>query len=98
MITKSSFVISAATHYGLEEFLNALTSTLQKTNAQEVYHLENIPVQTIKEVKNRITNISDTEKKLLQDEGYMTEFELKYISVWLLYHPEIAKLVWMLPR
>jgi len=62
-------VISAATHYGINDRLKRVVTLLRNTKPEEVYHLENIPVEDQEEEKiAMITEVTDQEKKILLDE------------------------------
>jgi hypothetical protein len=83
---------------GVDEWLDAMVEALKKTDAQEVYHLENIPYKEIQSRKDSIKNISETEKAVLVENEYITENDAKYINVWEIYNEEFSKLVRQLPR
>lgn len=93
-----TFTISAATHFGVDEWLNHVVEMLKKTNANEVYHFENIQHKATKQRKDSIRNISESEKPFLIEHEYLTATDAEYVSVREVYNEEIAKLVWQLPR
>lgn len=98
LLEKHTFTISAATHFGVEERLKKTVETLKKTDAQEVYHIENIAHYQKKSRKNSIRNISEQEKEVLVDGNYISAKDAQYVNVWEMYNEEFAKLVRTLQR
>ena len=98
MLDESTFTISAATHFGIDERLKKIVEVLRKTDVQEVYHVENIPHHEVKHSENSIKNISDQEKEILISENYITAGDAQYINVREIYNKEFAKLVRTLQR
>ena len=98
LLKESTFTISAATHFGVDERLKYVVEVLKKTDIQEVYHLENIPHKEVKKRQDFIKNISETEKEFLIEKEYITATDAQYINVREIYNEEFAKLVWQLPR
>ena len=71
---------------------------IKKTDANEVYHFENIQYHKVQTKQEYITNISETEKKYLIENEYITEIDAQYINVREIYDHEFAKFVRQLPR
>ncbi len=90
--------MSAATHFGVDERLDKIVEMVKRTDANDVYHFENIQHKHIKVKKDSITKISEVEKPFLIEHNYITETDSQYIEVWEVYNQEIAKLVRQLPR
>jgi 50S ribosomal subunit-associated GTPase HflX len=62
LIEKNIFVISAATHFGIDKWLDNILNLLDGTNTQEVYNLENIKYPYKKfEKRDMITEITEKE-------------------------------------
>ena len=71
---------------------------LNKTDIQEVYHIENVPHHEVKHIENSIRNIRDQEKEVLINENYISATDAQYVSVREIYNEEFAKLVRMMQR
>ena len=71
---------------------------LNKTDIQEVYHIENVPHHEVKHIENSIRNISDHEKEVLINENYISATDAEYVNVREIYNEEFAKLVRMMQR
>lgn len=99
LLQKYTFIVSAATQYGINDRLNAIVPLLKNTKNEDVYH---IPADKIahqdEDQEMMISNISEEEKEMLIDEWYIEETQSKYNEVWEIQDPEICKLVRMLPR
>jgi len=93
-----TFTVSAATHFGIDERLKKVVEMLEKTDVQEVYHVENIPHQEVKHIANSMRNIGDHEKEVLIEENYISAKDAQYINVREVYNEEFAKLVRQLQR
>ncbi len=98
LLDEHTFTISAATHFGVDERLHKVVEMLNKTDVQEVYHVENIPRHEVKHIENSIRNISDHEKQVLIDENYISATDAQYVNVREIYNEEFAKLVRTLQR
>lgn len=98
LLTQYTFTMSAATHFGVDERLDKIVEMVKRTDANDVYHFENIQHKHIKVKKDSITKISEVEKPFLIEHNYITETDSQYIEVWEVYNQEIAKLVRQLPR
>ena len=71
---------------------------LKKTDAQEVYHIENIQISSKKPQQERLKNISEQEKDILIQGEYITQTDAQYINIREITYDEFSKLVWQLPR
>lgn len=98
LLKKHTFTISAVTHFGIDKRLKYVVEILKKTDANEVYHVENIQYKHTSRRKEMITNISESEKPFLIQHHYITEADAQYIDVREIDNEEIARLVWQLPR
>lgn len=98
MLDKHTFTLSAATHFGVDEWLNVMVDGIKKIDANEVYHIENIPHKTIQKTQDSIKNINKIEKKFLIEKEYITENDAQYINIREIYNEEFAKFVRQLPR
>ena len=98
LLEEHTFTISAATHFGIDERLKKIVEMLNKTDIQEVYHIENVPHHEVKHIENSIRNISDQEKEVLINENYISATDAQYVSVREIYNEEFAKLVRMMQR
>lgn len=98
LLSENIFALSAATHFGVDERLKKVVEMLKKTDAQEVYHIENIQISSKKPQQEWLKNISEQEKNILIEGAYITATDAQYINVREITHDEFTKLVWQLPR
>lgn len=98
LLDKHTFTLSAATHFGVDEWLNVMVDGIKNIDANEVYHIENIPHKTIQKTQDSIKNINKIEKKFLIEKEYITENDAQYINIREIYNEEFAKFVRQLPR
>jgi hypothetical protein len=76
--------------------LKRTLALLRNTKPEEVYHIENVTTETPQEEKVvMITEITDKEKKVLLDEGYIDPGTYEYAHCWEIRDPEICKIVRM---
>lgn len=71
---------------------------IKKTDAQDVYHVENIVHEHVKYMVDYIKNISETEKEFLIENNYISKGDAQYVNVREIYNEQFAKLVRQLPR
>jgi len=98
LLKKHTFTISAATHFGVDDRLNHVVEMVKKTDANEVYHIENIQHKYAKKRQDALVNISKQEKQFLIEKEYITVTDAAYINVREVYNEDIARLVRQLPR
>ncbi|MCF7835451.1 GTPase ObgE [Candidatus Gracilibacteria bacterium] len=97
MFNKNTFVISAATHLGLDEMLKKFVEILKSgsyVSYEEVLDRKNIH----QSIENFAEEITDTDKELLLEKGYIQENEFRYGKVWKISDPEVCRLVYILQR
>jgi hypothetical protein len=95
-LDENIFTISAATHYGINDWLKRTVALLRNTKPEEVYHIENVTAETPQEGKvHMIAEITDKEKKVLLDEGYIDPGTYEYAKCREIRDPEICKIVRM---
>ncbi|HCB51045.1 TPA: hypothetical protein DEP21_00385 [Patescibacteria group bacterium] len=68
MLQKYTFIVSAATHYGIDTWLNGIIPLLKNTRNEDVYHIPEDEIAHQKDEEMMITNISDEEKEMLIEE------------------------------
>jgi hypothetical protein len=96
VLDENLFTISAATHFGIEDWLKRVVTLLHNTKAEEVYQLENIPLEDYKEDKREmIVEVTDHEKKVLLEDGFIDPGTYDYAKVREISHAEICKMVRM---
>lgn len=94
VLDENLFVISAATHFGIDDWLKRAVTLLRNTKPEEVYHLENIPVEEVADEKvEMITDITEQEKPVLLEWGFIDPGTYDYAKVREVRHPQICKLV-----
>ncbi|MEI8091512.1 MAG: hypothetical protein WCG98_04740 [bacterium] len=99
MLDENLFTISAATHFGIESWLKRVVTLLRNTKPEEVYQLENIPLEDYKQDQRQmIVEITDQERQKLIDEEYIDPGTYDYAKVREVSHPEICKMVRMTRR
>ena len=97
-ILKNCFVTSAGTYYGIGGRIRALAEMLKKTPLISMPEIEPPHLSFEDEEEEMITEITDTEKPFLIENDYLDAITAKYTNVFLIQHPEICKLVFILPR
>jgi hypothetical protein len=77
LLEKNTFIISAATHFGLDGMLNKFVEIL-KSSSYVTYNeaLERKITHRISE--NMIEDITDQDKPLLLEQGYVEEVNFRY--------------------
>lgn len=99
VLDENLFTISAATHFGVETWLKRVVTLLRNTKPEEVYHLENIPVEEAPDEQvEMITEITEEERQTLLDGEYIDPGTYEYAKIWEVRHPEICKMVRMTRR
>ncbi len=71
---------------------------VKKTDANEVYHIENVQHKYAKKRQDSLVNISKQEKQFLIENEYITAADAAYINVRELYNEDVARLVRQIPR
>jgi len=96
LLDTNLFALSAATHVGIEEWLQRVVQLLQKTKPEDVYHLENIPTQVYDGQKiEMIREADDSERQILLDQWLIDPGTYDYAKIREIRHPEICKMVRM---
>ncbi len=92
---ENSFVVSAASHFGLEEWIKWLVKILKDTkleehsfHAQELSNSENWEVEMIKDITKQ-------EKSKLLSERYIEEVNSEFIKIWEIDNPEVCKMAFI---
>jgi uncharacterized protein YaeQ len=99
VLDENLFTISAATHFGIESWLKRVVTLLRNTKQEEVYHLENIPVEELADEQvEMITEITEEERPVLLEGEYIDPGTYEYAKIWEVRHPEICKMVRMTRR
>ncbi len=96
---KNCFVVSAASHYWLDKWINKIAEILKKSPAVE--HIFDDDVQEWEfrdEYNTLIKDITSTEKQKLLDQWYIDEVDSKYNKVWEIRDPEFCKRVFITRR
>ncbi|HKL44016.1 MAG TPA: GTPase ObgE [Candidatus Absconditabacterales bacterium] len=90
---KNCFILSAATHFGLDNWKKYLMSLLKNTQAKEIEIIKDEDQEFKEWEVKMITDITQKEKENLIEKGYIEEINSKYSKVWEINNPEICKLV-----
>jgi len=96
-IKNHSMLLSALTREGIDALLNKLISLLQDTNFRTIGDQEIIAPENELMVPT-VTNISESDIKLLLERGYIQEKQAGKVQVREVIHPEISFLSSVLPR
>lgn len=97
ILDKSYFVLSAATHYGLDDWKKWMLELLKNTKIKEVAIQKDIDNEFEEWEIEMVKDITQTEKTKLLQLWYLEEMDSKYVKVWEINNPEFCKLVFTLP-
>lgn len=98
LFDQNCFIVSAASHYGLENWTKRLANILKKSPTQEI-NLETIEEWEFEdEYKVMVKDITNTEKWLLIEKWYIEEIDAKYCKIREIRDPEICKRVFITQR
>ena len=90
---KNSFVVSAASHFGLEEWIKWLVNILKDTKLEEhAFHTQEIYNTDIFEIE-MVKDITKQEKNKLLSEWYIEEANSEFIKIWEIDNSEACKMV-----
>lgn len=91
----NSFVVSAATHHGIEHWISELAQVIKSQSIKNIHLFDTVQIQEIKH--QRVTDITDSDFQYLMDEWYIDGSSSRS-KVWQIRDPEICRLVNILPR
>lgn len=97
ILDKNTFIISAATHFGLEDMLNKFVEVL-KSSSYVAYNETLERKIWYKASENMIEEVTESDKQFLLDHWYVEEVNFRFWKVWKISNPEICKLVFILQR
>lgn len=103
LLEANTFVTSAGTYYGVGELLRKFAELLQKSE-DNGYHPEVVFDEASyyeeydEEETAIVTEITETEKSQLIEQGYIEALESRFAKVWLVQNREICKMVFTIPR
>ena len=96
MLEKNCFVVSAASHYGLDKWINKIAEILKKSPAIEHIFDDDVQEWEFRDEYNiLVKDITSTEKQKLLDEWYIDEIDSKYNKVREVRDPEFCKRVFI---
>ncbi|MDO4713924.1 MAG: DUF1967 domain-containing protein [bacterium] len=102
LLKANTFVTSAGSYHGVGELLRKFAELLQKTESGydfEAFHQDYADLDELDDEESElITEITDEEKAMLIEEGYINELESRFTKVWYVQNREITKMVFTLPR
>lgn len=103
LLEENCFVTSAGTYQGVGELLRKFAELLQKSQEMgydfELFHQDYAEIDEEDDEENElITEITEEEKPMLIEEGYINELESRFSKVWYIQHREICKMVFTTPR
>lgn len=91
----NTFVTSAATHYGISNWTQALAHMIESREIKHVYLFDTVATETI--THERIKDITEDELDKLLEYGYVDKSSSR-AKVWEIRDPEICRLTNILPR
>lgn len=94
ILLKNSFIVSAATHRGIQEWTKELAQLIDKRALRYTYLFDTVKADTVRH--EFITDVTDQEIGMLLEEGYIesSSSRAKVREIW---EPEICRLVNILP-
>lgn len=95
-LIQNSFIVSAATHFGLEDWIQKISYLIASTELKTMTLLDRVDVDTVSHIK--ITDVTEQEVPFLLDEGYIEPKTAKRVKVREIRDEEICRLVFTLPR
>lgn len=95
ILLSNSFVVSAATHYGIDDWTKALGNLIARKELRYTYLFDTVKTDEV--YHEFVTDITDQEIEMLLDEWYI-EASSSRAKVWEIRDPEICRLVNILPR
>ena len=102
LLEKNIFLTSAGTYYGVGELLRKFAELIKKTESSydfELFHQDYSELQEEEDEESElITEITEEEKPMLIEEGYINELESRFSKVRYIQNREITKMVFTIPR
>lgn len=96
VLERNCFIVSAASHYGLDKWINKIAEILKKSPAIEHIFDDDIQEWEFKDEYNiLVKDITSIEKQKLLDEWYIDEIDSKYNKVREVRDPEFCKWVFI---
>lgn len=95
LFNKNCFIVSAASHYWLEDWTKRLATILKKSPTQE-YNVDSINIyESDDEYHTMINDITKTEKHILLEQWYIQEVDSKFCKIREISDPELCKRVFI---
>ena len=102
LLENNIFLTSAGTYYGVGELLRKFAELIKKTESSydfELFHQDYSELQEEEDEESElITEITEEEKPMLIEEGYINELESRFSKVRYIQNREITKMVFTIPR
>lgn len=102
LLESNTYLTSAGTYHGVGELLRKFAELIKKTASGydfELFHQDYAHMdEEIDEESDLITEITEEEKPMLIEEGYIQELESRFSKVWYIQNREITKMVFTIPR
>ena len=90
----NTFIVSAATHYGIKEWTKTLANMITHREIKYTYLFDTVMTQEIHH--EFIKDVTDEDLEKLLEEGYIDSSSSR-AKVWEIREPEICRLVNILP-
>jgi len=92
------FVVSAATHFGLEDWTKNMVTILQNTDLEEHAFHSDEELEFKEWEIEMIQDITDHEKNKLLEQWYIDKINSQFAKIWEIDNPEVCKMVFTLMR
>lgn len=91
LLDKNCFIVSAATHFGLENWTKHLVDLLKKTKMYDTTFEKTEKIEFKEWEVEMVTDITKQEKPKLLEKWYIEEIDSKYSKVRKINNPEVCK-------
>lgn len=97
LLEKNTFVVSGATHHGIDGWLSKISERLQAHTFTNEFHLDLIePEEEV--IDRRIIDVTDEMLPQLIENAYIEEGDARFVRVWSVRFDEMIKAVYITMR
>ena len=102
LLENNTHLTSAGTYFGIDILLKKFAELIKKTASSydfEIFHQDYAELQEQEDEESELlTEITEEEKPMLIEEGYINELESRFSQVRYIQNREITKMVFTIPR